>query len=80
VTTFDRRYAVAFAAELEHFARSVIDGTPPLVTGRDALAAFDLAAAAEQSCRLGRSVSMNAGGQVRFDGGAGVIDPTGPRA
>ena len=38
VQTFDHRYAGAFAAELEQFARSIIDDTPPLVTGADALA------------------------------------------
>ena len=48
VQTFDRRYAAAFVAELEHFARSIIDDTPPLVTGADALAAFDLALAADE--------------------------------
>ena len=58
VPTFDRRYAAAFVAELEHFARCIVDDTPPLVTGADALAAFDLALAAEQACRLGRSVNM----------------------
>jgi predicted dehydrogenase len=60
VRTFDRRYAAAFAAELEHFARSLIDDTPPLVTGVDALAAFDLALAAERAFRLGHPVSMAA--------------------
>jgi len=60
VTTYQRRYSAAFAAELEHFARSIIDDTPPLVTGTDALAAFDLASAAAESCRLGRPVSVKA--------------------
>ena len=58
VQTFDRRYAGAFAAELEQFARSIVDDTPPLVTGADALLAFDLALAADKSCRLGQPVSM----------------------
>ncbi len=80
VTTFDRRYAAAFAAELEHFARSIVDDTRPLVTGHDALAAFDLASAAEQSCRLGRAVSMKVGDRARFGGGADAIDPMGPMA
>ena len=80
VTTFDRRYAVAFAAELEHFARSIIDDTRPLVTGHDALAAFDLASAAVRSCRQGRAVSMKVGDRARFGGGADVIDPMRPQA
>jgi inositol 2-dehydrogenase len=58
VQSFDRRYWDAFAAELEHFARSIIEGTPPLVTGEDALAAFDLAEAADKACRLGQEVTI----------------------
>jgi predicted dehydrogenase len=58
VQTFDRRYVGAFAAELEQFARSIVDDMPPLVTGADALAAFDLALAADKSCRLGRPVPL----------------------
>jgi predicted dehydrogenase len=57
VQTFDRRYAAAFVAELEHFARAIVDDTPPAVTGADALAAFDLALAAGEALRLGRPVS-----------------------
>ncbi|HTT91814.1 MAG TPA: Gfo/Idh/MocA family oxidoreductase [Acidimicrobiales bacterium] len=56
--TFPGRYAAAFASELDHFARAITEGTPPLVTGADALAAFDLALAADESCRQGRPVSM----------------------
>ena len=40
---FEERYPLAYPAELDAFARCVRDGTEPLVTGRDALAAFDLA-------------------------------------
>jgi myo-inositol 2-dehydrogenase/D-chiro-inositol 1-dehydrogenase len=64
VQTFDRRYTEAFSAELEAFARSVLAGTPPAVTGRDALAAFDLAQAAEESCRLGQPVKLPAPGRA----------------
>jgi predicted dehydrogenase len=53
---FEERYPVAYAAELDAFARSVRDGIPPLVTGHDALAAFDLALAADRSWRTGRPV------------------------
>jgi predicted dehydrogenase len=55
---FGERYPEAYAAELDSFARSVLDGTPPLVTGWDALAAFDLARAAGLSWRTGRTVPV----------------------
>jgi myo-inositol 2-dehydrogenase/D-chiro-inositol 1-dehydrogenase len=55
---FGQRYPEAYTAELDGFARSVRDGTPPLVTGWDALAAFDLARAADLSWRSGRTVPV----------------------
>jgi myo-inositol 2-dehydrogenase/D-chiro-inositol 1-dehydrogenase len=55
---FGQRYPEAYTAELDGFARSVRDGTPPLVTGWDALAAFDLARAADLSWRTGRTVPV----------------------
>ena len=55
---FEERYPQAYAAELEGFARCVLDGTAPRVTGLDALAAFDLAMAADVSWRTGRSVAL----------------------
>ena len=55
---FEQRYPVAYAGELESFARRVRDGQPPAVTGYDALAAFDLAQAASQSWRSGRTVRV----------------------
>jgi inositol 2-dehydrogenase len=58
VRDFEQRFPLAYAAELESFARCVRDGVPPLVTGHDALAAFDLARAAEQSWRTGRPVAV----------------------
>jgi len=58
VRDFEQRYPLAYAAELEAFARCVRDGVPPLVTGHDALAAFDLARAAERSWRSGRPVAV----------------------
>ena len=53
---FEERYPAAYAAELDAFAACVRDGSPPRVTGRDALAAFDLAAACDASWRGGRTV------------------------
>jgi myo-inositol 2-dehydrogenase/D-chiro-inositol 1-dehydrogenase len=55
---FEQRYPDAYAEELECFARSVRDGLPPRVTAYDALAAFDLARAADQSWRSGRIVRV----------------------
>jgi predicted dehydrogenase len=55
---FEERYPAAYAAELDAFARCVLDGTPPRVTGRDALAAFDLASAADESWRSGTTISL----------------------
>ncbi len=55
---FEERYPRAYAEELDAFARSVRDGIPPRVTGHDALAAFDLALAADRSWRTGRPVAV----------------------
>jgi predicted dehydrogenase len=55
---FEERFPEAYIAELESFARCVRDGEPPRVTAHDALAAFDLARAAEESWRQGRTVMV----------------------
>jgi predicted dehydrogenase len=55
---FEERFPIAYAAELDAFARCVLDGTAPRVTGMDALAAFDLATAADESWRTGRPVGV----------------------
>jgi predicted dehydrogenase len=59
VRDFEERYPYAYAAELDAFADCVRSGTPPRVTGRDALAAFDLAVAADESWRTGRPVTVS---------------------
>jgi len=59
---FAQRFPLAYAEELDAFARCVRDGTEPLVTGRDAVAAFDLAAAAAESQRTGRPVAVEPAG------------------
>lgn len=65
---FEERYPAAYVEEFDAFARCVRDGTPPRCTGRDALAAFDLAVAADRSWRTGRPVAVKpspvAGGVV----------------
>lgn len=58
VERFDQRYRAAFVAEMEAFARTVLEDGNPLVTGLDALAAFDIAQAAQASCRLERPVKV----------------------
>ena len=58
VADFEQRFPLAYAAEMEAFARAVLDGTPPRVGGVDALAAYDLARAAERSWRAGRTVTL----------------------
>jgi inositol 2-dehydrogenase len=55
---FEQRYPLAYAEEMEAFARCVRDDTAPTVTGLDALAAFDLATAADLSWRTGRAVPV----------------------
>jgi inositol 2-dehydrogenase len=59
VRDFEQRYPVAYAAELDHFARCVTENMAPRVGGLDALAAFDLARAAEQSWRSGRPIGLS---------------------
>lgn len=58
VADFVQRYPIAYARELEEFARAVRDDLPVRVAGDDALAAFDLCAAAALSSREGRSVRL----------------------
>ena len=55
---FEQRFPAAYAEEFDAFARCVRDGTPPRCTGQDALAAFDLAVAADRSWRSGRPISV----------------------
>lgn len=50
--------SAAYVEELDTFARCVRDGTAPRCTGQDALAAFDLAVAADRSWRSGRPVRV----------------------
>lgn len=59
VRDFQERYPGAYAAEMESFARSVLDGVPPRVTGADALAAFDLACAADRAWRTGAAQRLS---------------------
>ena len=55
---FEQRFPDAYAAELEAFARCVAEGGLPRVTACDALAALDLARAADLSWRHGRAVTV----------------------
>jgi predicted dehydrogenase len=58
LSNFGERHRAAYVAELEAFAHAVRSGGAPRVGGRDALAAFDLAAAAEESHRTGMTVTL----------------------
>jgi predicted dehydrogenase len=58
VRDFEQRYPLAYALELEGFARCLLEGRPPQVTGADALAAFDLASAADRAWRSGGRVRV----------------------
>ena len=58
---FQERYPEAYQAELEGFARAVLTGQPVAVGGADALAAYDLAVAADRSWRTGLPVRVNGG-------------------
>jgi hypothetical protein len=53
----EQRYPTAYVEEFDAFARAVRGGTPPRCTGQDALAAFDLAVAADRSWRSGRPLT-----------------------
>lgn len=57
--SFVERYEAAFVAELRSFFSSVREGTPPSVTGEDALAAVRIARAAQQSMERGRPVRVS---------------------
>jgi UDP-N-acetylglucosamine 3-dehydrogenase len=48
----------AFAAEIGHFVRCVLDDGPPLVTLEDARAALEMCLAAQRSADSGRPVSL----------------------
>lgn len=75
VQDFQQRYPWAYAAELEAFARSVLDRVPPAVTGADALAAFDLAQAADRAWRTGETQRLT---PVRTPAGVDyATDPSG---
>ncbi|MEJ3652245.1 Gfo/Idh/MocA family oxidoreductase [Actinomycetes bacterium KLBMP 9759] len=58
LSNFGERHRLAYVAELEAFAHSVRSGEPAKVDGRAALAAFDLATAAERSYRTGLTVTV----------------------
>ncbi|WP_031470261.1 Gfo/Idh/MocA family oxidoreductase [Sciscionella sediminilitoris] len=58
VRDFEQRYPFAYAAELDAFADAVRTGTPVRASGSDALAAFDLATAADRSWREERAIPV----------------------
>lgn len=64
VADFVERFREAYRAELEAFIAAVRSSTPPAVTGEDALAAFLLARACEQSLATGRPVVVDPPGRA----------------
>lgn len=58
VHDFEHRYPLAYASELDSFAKSILSDLQPEVTGHDALAAFDLALAVDEAWRSGSAVAV----------------------
>ncbi|MDQ3751838.1 MAG: inositol 2-dehydrogenase [Actinomycetota bacterium] len=58
VVDFTERYPDAYRLELDDFLTAVAEDRPVAVTGEDALAAFTLCKAAEESFRLGKTVKL----------------------
>src|SRR5437016_2261108 len=54
------RFGDAYRVQLQHFVDCLRSGRPPLVSGADALAAFEIAVAATQSYQTERTVALSA--------------------
>ena len=70
VEDFTERYPDAYRLELEDFLAAIIEDRPVAVTGEDALAAFMLCRAADDSLRAGRTVRLKhweREGQVSYE-------------
>jgi predicted dehydrogenase len=80
VTSQEERQRPAYAAELDGFARRVLDRSAPEPSGAAMLAAFDLAEAAAQAWRSGQTVAVpaDAGGGYAFDREEAVSGAEGP--
>jgi inositol 2-dehydrogenase len=52
------RFGDAYRTQVQHFVDCLIDGRPPLVSGSDAYAAYEIGVAATQSYQTGRSVAL----------------------
>jgi predicted dehydrogenase len=52
------RFGDAYRAQIGHFVSSVINGTPPAVSGKDGLASLEIGIAATRSLREGRTVTL----------------------
>lgn len=53
------RFGDAYRTQMHHFIDCLIQGHPPLVSGADALAAYEIGVAATQSYQSGRSVALS---------------------
>lgn len=56
---FMTRYIEAYDAEIDAFVQMMANGTPPLPSGQDGLAALAIADAATQSAKTGQEVSVH---------------------
>jgi inositol 2-dehydrogenase len=65
VSDFIERYPQAYRLELEHFAASIRDDVPPLVTGADGVAALVLAEACRRSLEEGRAIRLEPPGTAQ---------------
>jgi inositol 2-dehydrogenase len=64
VSDFIERFPQAYRLELEHFAASIRDDVPLLVTGSDGVAALALAEACQRSFKEGRAVRLETAATV----------------
>jgi scyllo-inositol 2-dehydrogenase (NAD+) len=59
VPHFPERFGKAYTRQIEHFAKCLITGQPPMITPHDARAALQIGLAATRSQREGRIVYLN---------------------
>ena len=53
------RFGDAYRAQLQHFVDCLTNGQPPLVSGADALAAYEIGVAATRSFQTGRPIALS---------------------
>ena len=53
------RFGDAYRKQLQHFVDCLTNGQPPLVSGADALAAYEIGVAATRSFQTGRPIALS---------------------